>query len=141
MVLDKLNREIYAFCELYRKHMTNRQIYEAIDEMGFSQEQIIADCASPKDIAELRNEYGMYRIRPCRKGKDSIVNGIKLMQDYHIYIHPRCTNFIKEISGYVWEKNTKGEFTGRPVDKNNHLIDAARYTCQANLRPAVFSFE
>ena len=140
-VLDKLNREIYIFAELYRKHMTNRQIYEAIDEMGFSQEQIIADCASPKDIAELRNEYGMYRIRPCRKGKDSIMNGIKLIQDYHIYIHPRCTNFINEISGYVWEKNTKGEFTGRPVDKNNHLLDATRYMAMSNLRPAVFSFE
>lgn len=140
-VLDKLNREIYIFAELYRKHMTNRQIYEAIDEMGFSQEQIIADCASPKDIAELRNEYGMYRIRPCRKGRDSIMNGIKLIQDYHIYIHPRCTNFIKEISGYVWEKNNKGEFTGRPVDKNNHLLDATRYMAMSNLRPAVFSFE
>ena len=69
------------------------------------------------------------------------MNGIKLIQDYHIYIHPRCTNFIKEISGYVWEKNNKGEFTGRPVDKNNHLMDALRYLAQSNLRPAVFSFE
>ena len=120
-VLDKVNREIYVFCEIYETHMTNRKIYEAIDEMGFSQEQIIADCANPKDIAELRNEFGMYRIRPCRKGKDSINNGIKLIQDYHIYIHPRCTNFIKEISGYVWEKNTRGEYTGKPVGKNDHL--------------------
>ena len=140
-VLDKVNREIYVFCEIYRARMSNRQIYEAIDEMGFSQEQIIADCANPKDIAELRNEYGMYRIRPCRKGKDSIMNGIRLIQDYHIYIHPRCTNFIKEISGYVWEKNTRGEFTGRPVGKNDHLMDSFRYLCSSNLKPAVFSFE
>lgn len=140
-VLDKQNRRIYVFAELYRKHMSNRQIYEAIDEMGFSQEQIIADSANPKDIAELRNEYGMYRIRPCRKGKDSISNGIKLLQDYKIIIHPRCSNFINEISGYVWEKNSKGEFTGRPVGKNDHLLDSLRYLAMSNLRPALFSFE
>ena len=65
------------------------------------------------------------------------MNGIRLIQDYHIYIHPRCTNFIKEISGYVWEKNTRGEFTGRPVGKNDHLCltgDTMVYTTEGMRR-------
>lgn len=94
--------------------------------MGYAKEAIIADCAEPKSITELR-EFGLTRTRASKKGADSILNGVQRIQDYEIIVHPRCVNFLTEISQYQWEKDRFGKYTGKPEDDNNHLMDAMRY--------------
>ena len=42
-------------------------------------------------------------------------------------MHPRCVNFLTEISQYQWGKDRFGKYTGKPEDENNHLMDAMRY--------------
>lgn len=113
--------------------MQNREIYEAIKNKGFSKEQIFADCAEPKSIDELK-AYGLRRIKPSKKGRDSINNGIQFIQGYKIYVHPSCKNFINEISQYSWSKDKWGEPTNVPVDRNNHLMDAMRYALQEYIK-------
>ncbi len=105
-------------------------IYEAISSMGYAKEKIIADSAEPKSIVELK-ELGLRRIVAASKGKDSINNGIQKLQDYHIIIHPRCVNFLTEISCYSWEKDKADKPTNNPVDANNHLMDAMRYAMES----------
>ena len=98
--------------------------------MGYVKEKITADSAEPKSIDRLR-ELGLKGIRKARKGKDSINNGIDFIQDYHIIIHPRCVNFITEISNYQWDKDAKtGKKLNRPIDDFNHLMDAMRYAIE-----------
>lgn len=125
-LVDKTNRQIFVFDELYKRGLTNREIYQDIDRMGYTKERIRADCAEPKSIAELKR-YGLSRITAARKGKDSILNGIQRIQDYDIIVHPRCVNFLTEISLYQWAKDKLGNYTGKPEDDNNHLMDAMRY--------------
>jgi hypothetical protein len=67
------------------------------------------------------------RITGAKKGRDSINNGIQWIQDLEIIIHPRCVNFLLEISLYSWKKDKFGKAMNVPEDDNNHLMDAMRY--------------
>lgn len=125
-IVDKNERRLYVFDELYERGLTNRAIADKVQRLGYAKETIIADCAEPKSIAELR-EFGLPRVRASKKGADSILNGVQRIQDYEIIIHPRCVNFLTEISQYQWEKDRFGKYTGKPEDDNNHLMDAMRY--------------
>lgn len=125
-VVDAAERRLYVFDELYEQALTNRAIAERVQRLGYAKEAIIADCAEPKSITELR-EFGLTRARASKKGADSILNGVQRIQDYEIIVHPRCVNFLTEISQYQWEKDRFGKYTGKPEDDNNHLMDAMRY--------------
>ena len=139
-LLDRENRTLYVFDEMYEKGMSNERIARKVVEMGYSKERITADSAEPKSIDRLR-ELGLYHIRAARKGKDSISNGIDFLQDYHFVIHPRCVNFLTEISNYTWDTDKLGNKVGKPIDDFNHLMDAMRYGCEGEMRGATFSFD
>ena len=70
------------------------------------------------------------RIKGAKKGKDSVLNGIQFIQDFEIIIHPRCVNFITEISNYTWDKDKFDNKLNRPIDDFNHLMDAMRYAVE-----------
>ncbi len=139
-MVSKKNKEIYVFDELYKKGMSNEQIYADIEKLGYRKEKIVADSAEPKSIERLRF-LGMYRVRPARKGQDSILFGIDGIQDYKIIIHPRCTNFLTEIANYSWDKDKFGQQINCPIDEFNHLMDAMRYAMEDILRGATTSFK
>lgn len=128
-LLDEENKRLFVFDEMYEKGMSNRRIYEAISRMGYSKECITADSAEPKSIDELEG-YGLRRIQPARKGKDSVQNGIQWIQELEIIIHPRCVNFITEISNYTWDQDKFGKKLNVPIDDFNHLMDAMRYALE-----------
>jgi phage terminase large subunit len=125
-LIDLDKKEIFVFDEIYKKALRNKMIYEEISKRGYSKERIIADSAEPKSIDELR-DLGLRRISGAAKGKDSINNGIQFIQGFKIYIHPRCVNFITEISNYIWDKDKFGNKVNKPIDEFNHLMDAFRY--------------
>lgn len=139
-MIDRVSRTLYVFDEMYEKGMSNERIARKVVEMGYSKERITADSAEPKSIDRLR-ELGLYHIRAARKGKDSISNGIDFLQDYHFVIHPRCVNFLTEISNYTWDTDKLGNKIGKPIDDFNHLMDAMRYGCEGEMRGATFSFD
>ena len=128
LLVDKINFEIYVFDEIYKKAMTKKDIYSEINYKGYSKEKIIADSAEPKSIEELRR-LGLKRIRAARKGPDSILFGIQKLQDYKIYVHPKCENYIVEINNYVWDTKD-GKIMNKPIDDYNHLMDAKRYATE-----------
>lgn len=123
--IDNKSKEIWIWDELYKKGLVNREIASEIENMGYRKERITADSAEPKSIEELAR-LGL-RVKSARKGRDSIMNGIQFIQDYQIHIHPRCTNFITEISNYSWSKDKFGNTLNKPIDEFNHLMDALRY--------------
>lgn len=126
--LNESERKLYVYDEIYKKQMSNKDIYKEIKALGYSKERITADSAEPKSINEL-NELGL-RVKAAKKGKDSILNGIQWIQDLEIIIHPRCNNFLTEISNYQWSEDKFGQRLNKPVDDFNHLIDAMRYAVE-----------
>ena len=133
-------KEIYVFDELYKKALTNRMIADEIISMGKAKEKIVADSAEPKSIDELY-DYGLYRVIPARKGKDSINNGIQFIQGFKITVHPRCVNFLTEISNYTWTKDKFDRPINKPIDDFNHLMDAMRYALEGFSEGDTFSFD
>ena len=127
-LLDIENKQIYVFDEIYEKAMSNKKIAETIRSMGYGKERIIADSAEPKSIDELK-ALGI-RAKGAAKGKDSIKNGIQWIQNFEIIIHPKCVNFITEISNYTWAEDKFGTKLNVPVDDFNHLMDAMRYALE-----------
>ena len=90
--------------------------------------QVIADSAEPRTIEELFR-MGI-NIKPCVKGKDSIINGIDIMKQHKMFITKRSKNLIDELYSYQWLKDKRGNLTNQPDPRSNdHAIDAARYVC------------
>lgn len=139
-MIDQKGKTIYVFDEMYQQGMSNELIAKKIGEMGYIKEKITADSAEPKSIDRLR-ELGLYRIGKARKGKDSINNGIDFIQDYKIVVHPRCVNFITEISNYTWDTDKFENKLNKPIDDFNHLMDAMRYALEGFIRGETFSFD
>ena len=132
-ILDLEQKEIYVFDEIYQKGMQNTAIYSNIEKLGFKKEIIVADSAEPKSIDHLKG-LGLYRIKGSKKGKDSVNAGIQFIQDFKIFIHPRCVNFLTEISNYAWDKDKFGKSINKPIDDFNHLMDAMRYALEDYMR-------
>ena len=124
--VNPISKEIYIYDEHYEIRMLNCDIAEMLKSKGFAKERIRADSAEPKSNEDLRR-LGIPRILPSVKGKDSILNGISQIQEYKIYVHPKCVNTLSELSSYCWKKDKNENGVNVPEDTNNHLMDAMRY--------------
>ena len=49
-------------------------------------------------------------------------------------------NTLRELSLYAWAKDKFDEYTGKPEDDNNHLMDAMRYALAGALGKELVGF-
>ena len=149
MVIDPQKHELYVFDELYSKGMTNLDIAKMITKAGYAGERIVADSAETKSIDTLKlgrglvdeetaldgstvyTKYSLPNIMYAPKGPDSVRNGIARMQEFTIFIHPKCKNFKSEIQLYAYKVDKDGKITGDPEKEYDHAMDAARYAVAA----------
>lgn len=122
-------KKIYVFREWGATNKTNEELANVISSLGFTKSTIVADSAEQKSIEEIRRK-GITRIKPCVKGKDSIIHGIQKLQNYEIIVHPSCEGLITEFENYAWKKDKSGEYINTPIDTFNHYIDSLRYSLQ-----------
>lgn len=140
-LIDEKNKTIWVFDEIYKYGMSNEAIAEEVIKAGYAKEKIKADAAEPKSIDRLYT-LGLSHIQRARKGKDSVNNGIDFISDYHIIVHPKCVNFLTEISNYTWDTDNKtGKKLNTPIDDFNHLMDAMRYALEDFSKGDTFSFD
>lgn len=134
--VDPVDKRIYIYDEHYQTHMLNADIADMLRRKGYAKERIRADSAEPKSNEELRRA-GIGRIAPAEKGADSIRYGIARLQEYRIVIHPLCRHTATEIATYRWDEDKSGHLLPKPVDSDNHLMDALRYAMAdiKNFRP------
>ena len=124
--------EIWTDEVIYRTGMTNPDIAQAMKEAGLTgRDEIVADSAEPKSIAEL-NRMG-YFIKACKKGADSISNGIDILKRYTWNVTRRSAGLRKELLAYKWKTDRNGDMTNQPIDAFNHAIDAVRYAASETL--------
>lgn len=140
-ILDEINKKIWIFDGFEEKGLLNDEIAKKIIEMGYRKEVITCDSAEPKSIEELKRN-GLDRVRGAVKGKDSIINGINLLQQYEIIILPSLTWIIEEFKNYTWKKGKDGEYINVPIDKYNHSLDSLRYgiTTEIGVKKVTLSF-
>lgn len=122
--LDKTRKKIYVFDEWYQAGMSDDELVRVCREM-IGNQYVICDSAEPKSIDYLVNNG--IRAIPTVKGADSINRGIRWLQGYEIIVDVQCQNFKNEFEQYHWAEDRQGNVMAKPVDSNNHLIDALRY--------------
>ena len=106
---------------VYRTGMLNSDIAKILPNNVV----IYADSSEPKSIDEIRR-YGI-TIKGVTKGKDSINYGIDVMQRQEYLVTSNSVNLIKELRAYCWDTDKQGTRLNKPIDTNNHAIDALRY--------------
>lgn len=128
--VDEPNKRIYFLEEYVRKGLLNDKIAEAIISLGYAKEVITADSAEKKSIEEIRRK-GIGRIREAKKGPDSIIQGIQFLSQYDFIVDERCVKLIEELENYTWVKDRNtNEYTNKPMDSYNHVLDACRYAVE-----------
>lgn len=131
--IDKARKTIYVFDEWYQAGMSDDELVR-VGKTFFGRQYVACDSAEPKTIDYLvMNGVNAY---PVQKGPDSINRGIRWLQGYQIVIHKSCQNFKNEIEQYHWQEDKYGKAMAKPVDANNHLIDALRYACEQEILAA-----
>lgn len=127
----RYNGELIIDEIIHQKGLSNNEINKLL-KINDVKCDIICDSADPKSIEELR-KYG-HRTYPAKKGPDSILYGISILQSYKINITRQSVNVIDEFTKYSWKKDTNGNGTiNVPIDIYNHQIDAIRYLAMAKL--------
>ncbi len=124
------HEKIYLLDEYVGNKISNEQLAEEIERRKYHyQFETICDSAEPKSISNLRN-MGVWA-RAAYKRPGSVEYGMKWLQRRTIVIDPeRTPQAYKEITQYEYERDKEGNlFSGYP-DKNNHCIDALRYSLQ-----------
>jgi len=88
-----------------------------------------------RTIRELKSRG--VRIKPAKKGKDSIRQGLGYIRQHKIHVMESSLDVIKEFRNYKYELDSDNNPTDKPLDLNNHSIDAIRYALSFALRRTI----
>lgn len=127
---DKTHRRLFIFGEICQVGLSNAKAVAHIKCLNPLKQLVVADSEDPRTINEF-HELGL-RIVGAKKGPGSVEHGVKWLQDLtEIIIDPSlCPNAAREFSSYELERDRNGNFKGSYPDKDNHTIDAVRYSLE-----------
>lgn len=127
---DAARETIYFIDEMYENKRPNSWTAEEIIRRGYRDYTITCDSAEPKSVNDYR-DFGL-PARPAKKGPGSIEYSMKWWQGKKIVMDPaRTPNSCEEFKKYEYERDKDGNIVSGYPDKDNHLIDAARYATES----------
>ena len=130
----KKTRTLYLIDEFYEVKASNRKFAEWIKSKGYNDTYITMDSSAPRSLDELRS-YGL-KMLGAKKGPGSVEYGEKWLDDLNaIVIDPRRTpKACWEFENIDYATDKDGNPLDRLVDKDNHIIDSCRYSCEPLMR-------
>ena len=128
-IVDLKNKELWIYDEHYQRGMLTDEIYRMYLDKGLKNAKIIADSAEKRLITEIKRK-GISNLKPSIKGQGSIMQGVQFIQGFKIYVHPTCEHTIEELNTYTFDQDKDGNWLNKPIDANNHLMDALRYSLE-----------
>lgn len=128
-IVDTQNKELWIYDEYYKRGMLTDEIYQMYIDKGLKNAEIIADSAEKRLITEIKRK-GISNIKPSVKGQGSIMQGVQFIQGFKIYVHPSCEHTIEELNTYTFDQDKDGNWLNKPIDENNHILDALRYSLE-----------
>lgn len=149
IAVDELSRQIWIFDCMYEYGWDNLKIARQLTKMGYADKVIACDSAEQKSIYELKRGYQTPALDEnndqifdvdghaltdtwvlpnavmAMKGPDSIRNGIRDLQSYHLIVHRhKCVPVLDELSNYAFMEDKDGALTDQPMDEYNHCLVA-----------------
>lgn len=130
VLADRRRKEAYLQERCYRTRMVNADVATDMRADGVGRfVPVYADCAEPKSIEEIKAEG--FNIMRCDKDapvkSDKLKFQINWMKGWKFFVTKDSLNLIHELRNYCWAKDRDGKPLNYPIDKFNHLLDAARY--------------
>lgn len=130
LLLGIKDDNIYILDEVYLfEKDTSEIIQEAIAHAIPRNKDMWCDSAEP-DRIKMWQKAGYYRADGVDKGGSagSVKAQIDWLKQRKIYVHPHCTNTIKEMQQWKWKKDEKtGEYLDEPVPFQDDAMAALRY--------------
>lgn len=125
---------IYICDEIYVHEKDTGEIIELAEAKGLSKElPMFCDSAEPDRIKTWRKKG--YKARGVVKEPGSVKSQIDWLKKQKIYIHPRCTNTIKEIQQWKWKFDSKRNiWLDEPVEFLDDAMAALRYSIEERRR-------
>lgn len=119
--------DIYVLREIYGYERTTDDWIKEAEKANFSkQKRMWADSAEPDRIKMYRSSG--FACQPVKKEPNSVQAQISWLKGRKIFIHPKCTNLIKELSQWKWKKDEKSNtYLDEPVPFFDDAIAALRY--------------
>ena len=133
---DSRLRKILAVDEFYGSGNSMSRLSGEVGKRA-GRDVIRCDSADPRMISELCSS-GVLAIG-VRKGAGSVVHGMRWLQSLaEIVIDPKRTpNIAKEFSAYEYETDKNGDFLPSYPDRDNHTIDATRYSLEEEMAKGI----
>lgn len=130
VAINKEEKIMYVFDGFSAAGLKNSEVAGRIISMGYGKEKIVSENAEPRTIQDLK-DYGLRGLKAVQKYKggsdSSIMQGIKLMMEYKIYVKPELAAMIRCLSNYSWDIDKYGNSLERPIDVNDDEAVVLRY--------------
>lgn len=125
------DEDLYVLHESYLHEKDTEEIIEAVEGQFPKNPTMWCDSAESDRVKTWRNKGG-YNARKVSKERVThttyIKNQIDWLKRRRIYIHPSCTNTIKELGQWKWRFDSKRSiYLDEPVDFFDDAIAALRY--------------
>lgn len=127
---DKTRKRLYICDEIEAVGLLNEESAPMVKEKAGSS-KVTCDSSEPKSVSDFKRLK--VNAKAAKKGPGSIEFGIKFLQGLEIIISPKCQNFKNEISKYKYKEDKNGIVLPIPIDKDNHLLDALRYSLEDDM--------
>lgn len=126
-------KDVYLDQWFYQTGMKPEQMAETMLSDGVGRLPVAADAAGEWAIDHLK-QRGL-NIFPAKKGPDSVMYGIELLNSYNLHITKRSVDMLRERLKYTFRTDNNGKTLNIPIDAFNHAWDAARYWGITYLKP------
>ena len=130
LLLGIKDDDIYILDEIYLFGKdTSEIIQEALRHAIPTNKAMWCDSAEP-DRIKMWKKGGYYRAQGVDKGgsKGSVKAQIDWLKQRQIFVHPQCTNTIKEMQQWKWKRDERlGQYLDEPVPYMDDAMAALRY--------------
>ena len=138
LLLGWKDGDIYVIREIYEHEKTTDEIIQKAEGIIPKNKDMWCDSAEPDRIKEW--EQAGYMARPVKKEKTTDkkyqATQIDWLKQRNIYIHPSCTNTLKEMQQWKWKKDERsGEYLDEPVPIFDDAMAALRYGIETWRKP------
>ncbi len=128
--------ELWILREIYVHEKDTTEIIQIANQHNFDKKKIMyCDSAEPDRI--MMWQKAGYKARPVKKEPGSVKAQIDYLKQHKIHINGCCTNTIKEIQQWKWQKDrTTGLYTDEPVTIFDDAMAALRYCIEPYRQPS-----
>lgn len=130
---------IYILREIYVHEKDTSEIIQLANGIIPKNKMMYCDSAEPDRINMWRNAG--YWAHPVQKEQGSVKAQIDWLKQRKIFVHPSCTNTIRELNQWKWKKDEKQNiYLDQPVEILDDAMAALRYGIEEQRKPKKFLF-